>query len=487
MINKENRNKCIVVIGVLLLFFGLIFTGVTVSYADKKSNSDIVVKLDQLYSSDYDLSNFDNKYFIGSYEDNKIDVIIDENGSEILKNIDNIYYDGIYKMKDDRYLIYNNRDNNLNTYIFDGEKIEHFYEIKEVSYVKPVLYKGIDRGYIIGFVSMVDNNLYIYGLNSTGIVVLNNTLIVGDDFTNNVYYSYNENNIVVKNDKDLYGVVSLTGEVIIDFVYKDIINSSNDTFIALNQDDLYGIVDKSNNELVKFKYNVIDQYDNYFLFVNKDNKMALYDSSYNKIVDYAMEYNTLLKYDLRSNIRSINLYKVNGKIAIVNNYLEDINGTEYEKHSVYIIDGNTVIKEIEEIGFGYDNIVYTYDSKYNVSIYNSDVSLLCNIKLEDVNKINSINSVSNEIIKIEYVNIDNKVINEYYDLKGKKNDFKLGNLYFKDIDFKGYIKKNKGEYTLSIYDFENTLLTQINGKKIKKYNNYLIVDKGIYRINRLEN
>ena len=249
----------------------------------------------------------------------------------------------------------------------------------------------------------------------------------------------------------------------------------------------YAMFDKSNNELVKFKYNVIDQYDNYFLFVNRDNKIALYDSSYNKIVDYAMEYNTLLKYDLRSNIRSINLYKVNGKIAIVNNYLEDINGTEYEKHSVYIMDGNTIIKEIEEIGFGYDNIVYTYDNKYNISIYNSDISLLCNIKLEDVNKINSIISVSNEIIKIEYVNIDNKVINEYYDLKGKKNDFKLGNLYFKDIDFKGYIKKNKGEYTLSIYDFENTLLTQINGKKIKKYNNYLIVDKGIYRINRLEN
>ena len=115
MMNEENKKRNIVAALMSLLFFCLIFAGVSISYAEKKNKSDVNVEIVQLYSSDYNLECFDNKYFIGSYEKNKIDVIIDETGSEILRNIDNIYYDGIYKMKDERYLIYNNRNN----YIID--------------------------------------------------------------------------------------------------------------------------------------------------------------------------------------------------------------------------------------------------------------------------------------------------------------------------------------------------------------------------------
>ena len=82
----------------------------------------LYLRLDQIYSSDYDLVYVDDKFFIGSYEDNKIDVIIDEYGNEILRNLDNVYYDGIYKLKDGRYLIYNNNDSVLSTYIFYGKE-----------------------------------------------------------------------------------------------------------------------------------------------------------------------------------------------------------------------------------------------------------------------------------------------------------------------------------------------------------------------------
>ena len=482
MMNEENKKRNIIATIISLLFLGLIFAGVSISYAEKKNKSDVNVEIVQLYSSDYDLECFDNKYFIGSYEDNRIDVIIDETGSEILRNLDNIYYDGVYKMKDDRYLIYNNRNNNLTTYIFDGNNIELFYEIKDVSYAKPIVFKGIDREYILGFASMKDNNLYLYGLDSSGIVVVNDTKIIADEYSNGIYYTYNEKNIVVENIDNLYGVISLDGNVLIDYKYKDIINSYNDTFIAKNKKDKYGIIDKNNQELVEFKYKVIDQYDNYYLFVNKKNKMALYDNNYKKIIGFKMVYNSLLDYDLRSNIKSTNLYKVNGKIAIVNNYLEDINGTEYDKHKTYIIDGNTITKEIDEIGFGYDNIVYTYDTKYNVSIYNSDVSLLSEITLNNVLKINSIESVSSEVIRIKYIDKDNNKQTNYYDLKGNKIDFKLGDLYFKDIEYKGYITKNKGLKTLTIYDLEDNKIVAVSGKNIEKYNNYLIIDNAIYRI-----
>ena len=61
------------------------------------------VKIEQIYSSDYDFICFDNKYFIGSYEMNSIDIILDGEGKEVnivvaaedymLKRID-YYYDG---------------------------------------------------------------------------------------------------------------------------------------------------------------------------------------------------------------------------------------------------------------------------------------------------------------------------------------------------------------------------------------------------------
>lgn len=480
--NEENKKRKIVATIISLLFFCLIFVGVTVSYAEKNNKSNVNVEIVQLYSSDYELECFDNKYFIGSYEKNRIDVIIDETGSEILRNLDNVYYDAVYKMKDDRYLIYNNHDNNLVTYIFDGEKIELFYEIKDVSYVKPIIYKDINREYIIGFASMKDNNLYLYSLNSNGIVVVNNTKIVADEYNDGIYYTYNDEYLVVENTDSLFGVISLNGDVIIDYKYKDIIGAGNNTYIAKNKKDKYGILDKNNQVLVEFKYKVIDKYDNYYLYVNSKNKMALYNDKYEKVIGFKMDYNSLLDYDLRSNIKSINLYKVNGKIAVVNNYMEDVNGTEYDKHKTYIIDGDTIIKEIDEIGFGYDNIVYSYDKKYKVSLYTSDVSLLTEVNLSNVLKINNIKSVSNEIVGIEYIDNDNKKHTVYYDLKGNKVEFKLGELYFKDIDYKGYITKEKGVSTLTIYDLEDNKITSIFGNNIRKYNNYLIIDNSIYKI-----
>lgn len=465
---------------VALLVAVLITTGFTISFST--NNSDVKLRLDQIYSSDYNLLCLDNKYFIGGYEDNKIDVIIDEDGNEIIRNIDDVYYDNIYKLKDERFLIYNNNNDILTTYIFDGKKIEKFYEIKDIKYIKPIVYKGIDKEYIVGFVSSIDGNLYLYGLNNAGIVVVNDVTLVADSYSDDTYYIYNENYLAVKNKEDLYGVITLDGEIVIDYKYSDILNTHGNSFIALNEKGKYGIIDYSDNVIIDFKYKVIDQYDSYYLFVNKDNKMALYDAEYKKITGYKMKYNSLIEYDLRSSIKSINLYKVNGKVAVVNNYLEDINGTEYDSHKLYIIDGDSIVKDITEVGFGYDNIVYTYDKNYVVSIYTSDISLLCNIQLNNVKKVLNVSSVDTEVIKINYVDLNDKKVTNYYDLSGKKINFKLGSLLFTDINYKGYISKKTKENVLTIYDLNNVKLNSVRGKIIEKYGNYLVVDNSIYRI-----
>ena len=483
----EDKNKriLVIVIIVLLLVVG-IFAGYNLSFASEKEEK-LKVKINQIYSSDYDFVCFDNKYFIGSYEDKRIDVIIDGEGTEIYKDLGNIYYDGIYKMKDNRYLIYDNQEMTLLTYIFDGTKIEKFYEIKDVSYVKPIVYVGVDNQYILGFASMIDNNLYLYDLDSSGIIVLNDTAIVADKVDDNAYYIYDENYLVIKNNKELYGVVTLNGEEVIKPKYKDMISIGNGEFITLNKKNKYGILNKDGKKVIDFKYNVINKYDNYFVFVNSDNKMALYDNEYKKITGYEMEYNTLIDFNLRSDLNSIMLYKVNGKVAIVNNYLEDYNGTQYDKHTTYIIDGNKISKKINQIGFAYDNSVFSYDKKYNISVYNSDVSLLYKIKLEDANKIVNMGSLSDSIIYVTYIDLNGNEIIKYYDNDGKEYQFDLGKLFIKDVLYNGYIKEDNNIKTLTIYDLDNNELNSIYGNIITKYDKYLIVDSGIYRIEVEEN
>lgn len=483
----EERNKKTLVIIILgLLFFVLGIVGYNISYSNKK-NSSVNLKINQIYSSDYQLTSIDNKFFIGSYETNRIDVIIDENGNEIYKGNENIYYDGVYKLKDERYLIYDNNEGNLLTYVFDGTNITKYYEIKDVTYVKPIVYTSLDKEYILGFASMINNNLYLYGLDNSGIIVLNDISIVADNDTMEAYYNYSDKYLVVKNKDDLMGVITLDGNVVIDYKYKDVINNSNDTFIALNKNNEYGIIDKHNEVVVKFDYKVIDKFDNYYVYVNYKNKMALYDENYKPITKFEMNYNTLIDYGLRNEGNSINLVKVNGKIAIVNNYLESTNGTEYDKHSLYVIDGSNISKEIKQVGFGYDNVVYTYDKDNNIRIYNSDISLLFEIKINDITKIEEISSVNNELIMIRYVDDQEKENVLYYDLNGHIKEFNLGRLYIKDVYYMGYIKEDGGNTVLTLYDLNNNELASVYGKNITLCDEYLIVDNSIYKIEIIEN
>ena len=88
-------------------------------------------------------------------------------------------------------------------------------------YIKPIIYKGVDTEYIVGFASVKDGDLYLYGLGNYGIVVVNDVSIIADSFANDVFYVYNENYLIVKNNEDLYGVVNFDGDVIIDYQYKD--------------------------------------------------------------------------------------------------------------------------------------------------------------------------------------------------------------------------------------------------------------------------
>lgn len=479
---KEKINQMFVIIVIMVLLIFVVVFIVSTLLSSKEENIDkLQVKFNQIYSSDYELRAIDDKYFIGSYEKNIINVIIDNNGQEIYKGNENIYYENIYKTKNDEYIIYNNIDNKLNVYLFDGEKMETLYNLDNVSYIKPVIYKGIDQEYIVCFVSVVNDDLYIYSLDNIGMKIIDDVSLMGDQINDNFYYIYNDEYLVVKNKEEKMGVIDLFGEVVIDYKYDNILNTYNNSFIVLD-DSKYGIIDEHGEKLLKSSYKAIYDFGNYYIVVNTKNKMALYNEEYDNLTGFKMDYDSLIPFDLRGSVRSVMLYKVNGKIVVVNNYLEDVNKTEYDKHDFYIINGEDIQKEIEQIGFGCGNVVYTYDDDYKIKIYDNYFETILEYKLNNVSKVEDILLVGNNLYQVIYYDNENKLTKVYIDNDGQERDYDLGTILFDKTLYTGFIKEEDNLLSLTMYDKNLEILDTLEGKYIDNVGDYVVVDNSIYKI-----
>lgn len=479
---KEKINQMFVIIVIMVLLIFVVVFVVSTLLSSKEDNVDkLQVKFNQIYSSDYELRAIDDKYFIGSYEKNIINVIIDNNGQEIYKGNENIYYENIYKTKNDEYIIYNNIDNKLNVYLFDGEKMETLYNLDNVSYIKPVIYKGIDQEYIVCFVSVVNDDLYIYSLDNIGMKIIDDVSLMGDQINDNFYYIYNDEYLVVKNKEEKMGVIDLFGEVVIDYKYDNILNTYNNSFIVLD-DSKYGIIDEHGEKLLKSSYKAIYDFGNYYIVVNTKNKMALYNEEYDNLTGFKMDYDSLIPFDLRGSVRSVMLYKVNGKIVVVNNYLEDVNKTEYDKHDFYIINGGDIQKEIEQIGFGCENVVYTYDDDYKIKIYDNYFETILEYKLNNVSKVEDILLVGNNLYQVIYYDNENKLTKVYIDNDGQERDYDLGTILFDKTLYTGFIKEEDNLLSLTMYDKNLEILDTLEGKYIDNVGDYVVVDNSIYKI-----
>ena len=479
---KEKINQMFVIIVIMVLLIFVVVFIVSTLLSSKEDNVDkLQVKFNQIYSSDYELRAIDDKYFIGSYEKNIINVIIDNNGQEIYKGNENIYYENIYKTKNDEYIIYNNIDNKLNVYLFDGEKMETLYNLDNVSYIKPVIYKGIDQEYIVCFVSVVNDDLYIYSLDNIGMKIIDDVSLMGDQINDSFYYIYNDEYLVVKNKEEKMGVIDLFGEVVIDYKYDNILNTYNNSFIVLD-DSKYGIIDEHGEKLLKSSYKAIYDFGNYYIVVDTKNKMALYNEEYDNLTGFKMDYDSLIPFDLRGSVRSVMLYKVNGKIVVVNNYLEDVNKTEYDKHDFYIINGEDIQKEIEQIGFGCGNVVYTYDDDYKIKIYDNYFETILEYKLNNVSKVEDILLVGNNLYQVIYYDNENKLTKVYIDNDGQERDYDLGTILFDKTLYTGFIKEEDNLLSLTMYDKNLEILDTLEGKYIDNVGDYVVVDNSIYKI-----
>ena len=474
---KEKRNQLILIFTVVLLLIGVIGIFVHLGLKEKRTDKVVSVKINQVYSSEYKLKNIGD-FYIGMLNDNNISTIIDKEGKEIIHLNEEIYFDNYFKMADDRYLIYSNKDNNLVTYLFDGGKIDKYYEIKDVGVVSPLVYNNGLNKYIISFISYKDSNLYLYSLDNSGIAVVDNVVILPDYSNSDVYYTYNDSYIPVLNNNGKVGVVNLLGEVVIDYKYDDIINTYNKSFIV-EKNNKYGIVDINNKELIDIKYKGISLYNDGYLLINDDNKMALYDNKLKKITKFKMDYN---KNEFNLRYDNGNYMKKSGDYYVVaNNYLEDVNDIEYDKHNMYIISNGKISKNIEEIGFGLGDVYYSYGSKFNVTIYNGRFEKKFDFLIDDAYKINNVEYVNDDIVKVNYITEGGSTKYLYVSSNGKE-DLDLGSIIYRGNEFALFVNTNGSSNIIKAYDSKLNELAQLECYEYEVVGDYIIADDSIYHI-----
>ena len=239
MDNDKKTQYTVITVVVLLLLVVIAVTILFIINANKENS--LKVKINQIYSSDYKLTAMGD-YFIGTYNDKTISVVINNSGEEVYKTIEDIPYDNIYLLKDDNYLIYNTNDNNLNVYIFNGEEIKTLYSIKNVNNIKPIIYKNSYQEYIVGFVSVTETDTYLYNINDGNVVIIKDALLVGDSINEDKYYAFSNKYLVMKNADNLMGAVDYSGNLVIPYEYKNMKNTYNDSFIEKKMIKIYMVL-----------------------------------------------------------------------------------------------------------------------------------------------------------------------------------------------------------------------------------------------------
>ena len=277
----------------------------------------------------------------------------------------------------------------------------------------------------------------------------------------------------------MYGVIDYNGKLVINYKYKDLMSTYNNSFVVKDKKDHYGIINKKGKELVKVKYKAIGLFGNYYLVVNNNDEMAVYDKDYKNLTGFEMKYDSLLEFEPRSIMNSFHLWKVGSNLVVVNNYNQDLNKTEYKLSDAYFIKNNKVVKTIKEIGFANNGIVYSYDKDYKVTVYDSDLEKLYEFKIDDVIKIISISKETDDIVKVDYIDKEDNEKRIYYK-NGEIVDFNYG----KVIGIKDDIYIIKNDKSISLYDKDLNIIDTLEGEHFKYKNGYLIVDNGIYKIEK---
>ena len=462
--NSEKRNRYIIGFVIILMILIVVILGICVFI--NKNDEDSIVSLKQIYVSEYKLVPLGDKYYLGK-EGNKVKVIIDQNGKQLYYDDIGIEYDNVFYKGDNNYLFYINKNNVLECFLFNGKNMVQLFKMDSVKYAIPVLYKDVDEDVIIGFVEHKDDDLYIYNLDNTGMIVLKNTSMIGDRFDNHIYYVNDKDYIIIKRDNG-YGVTNLEGKELIGNNYEDMYSLGKGDFIV-KKDNKFGIINNKEEIIIPIKNKIIKWFKDGLLVGN--DKLSIYDTKYNKISNNYIETN-ITNYNIRDDY-SLYMYKDGDIYIVLNNYREDLNDYIYDKHKMYIYKNNK-FNVVEEKGFSLEHVKYSYNDKV-LTIYNDSYRDIKDIKI-DISNIVDIYNIGGNKYYIEYKD-NNKTKSIVIDDNGKELD-KYGRLVLFNKDYVGYKNKNK----FLIVSKSNKVLEEMTGNDIMVLGYHIIIDDVLYEI-----
>jgi hypothetical protein len=462
--NSEKRNRYIISFVIILMILIVVILGICVFI--NKSDEESIVSLKQIYVSDYKLVPLGDKYYLGK-DNNTVKLIIDKNGNQLYYDDIGIKYDNVFYKGDNNYLFYTNKDNVLECYLFNGKNMVQLFKMDLVKYAIPLVHKDVDEDILIGFVEHKDNDLYIYNLDNTGMIVLKNASMIGDKFDNHIYYVNDKDYIIIKKDNK-YGVTNLEGKEIISNKYDDMYSLGKGDFIV-KKDNKFGIINNKEEIIIPTKYKIIKWFKEGLLI--GDNKLSIYDTKYNKISNNDIETN-ITDYNIRED-HSLYMYKDGDIYIVLNNYKEDLNDYVYDSHKMYIYKNNK-FNIVEEKGFSLEHVKYSYKDK-ELTIYNDSYREIKNINI-NLNNIIDIYNIGSNKYYIEYKD-NNKTRSIVIDDDGKELD-KYGKIVLFSKDYVGY--KNKNNFL--IVSKNNKVLEEISGNDIIVIGYHIIIDDVLYEI-----
>ena len=456
--DESRRNRILLVVIIVIMLLVIIIGGILLHINKEEKKS--LVKLKQLYVSDYKVVPFD-KYFLG-VTDSKIVSVIDENGAELYLNDNGVKYDGFYMKNEDTPIVYNVFNDKLNVYVIGNKGPNKLFTINDVSEVIPLIYKNGGE-HLLGFVQYKDNDTYIYNFENKGLVVLDGITLVGDKISNNVIYTYSKDNIITKKD-DMYGSVNIDGKQQLDYKYDDLINDGISIIFSI--DKKYGVMNTNKEVVLKANNKIVKKVEDGYLIGN--DKLSFYDNLLKPIVKNKIVHN-INNYSLRED-SSLYEYNVNSNYVIINNYLEEYLDKDYKYHNMYVIKDKKV-NTIQQTGFNNKEVIYSYN-KGVITIYSSLLEKELEIKT-DIKKIKEIIRVQNNDY---YVRTDKEGI--IFNKQGKKIKNTWGKLLYYNDRYLIYCNNKK----IKFLDYYNEVLETLDGNDIMISNNRLVVDGNIYLI-----
>lgn len=289
--------------------------------------------------------------------------LINLDGKQILKpdynSIEGLSYkEGeLLVKKDEKYGIVNIKGNELVKCEYDKISVDNYYtEENNYKYAGYIVGIKTEEGYRYGYINVNgkllldmqyneisritdikdDKNIYLISAKNGQYGLTKN----GEELTDNEYQSmtYNPNiNVIVVEKSKKYGVINLSGKVIVPIEYNQIdingmymyatkeqgtvvfdsegneakinvdlvkIKTENDNYIITintkNDETNYGVIDKQGKQIIEEKYSYIEYlFKNYFIASNKEGKLGIIDSKGNQKVE--------LKYDAVQRISNKNM------------------------------------------------------------------------------------------------------------------------------------------------------------------------------------